>query len=273
MLIGGIKTMSKQSKKKILVLNYEFPPLGGGASPVSSEIVKGLSKRGYDIDVITMSYKNLPRHQIIEGANIYRVRSLRRKKDRSNPIEQLVYILNAFLLFLFKMDKKYDFIHCHFIIPTGVLAYLISSIWNIPYIITSHGSDVLGYNTQRFYKYLYPLLKLPWRKIVNESSLIITPSNYLKEKILEVSGNARIQVIPNGIKKDKFVELEKKNEILLVSRLVESKGVQYVIKAIAEEFLLEYLRKNNWIVKALRIYTNCSMGFDLSFFLLRDLTL
>ena len=28
------------SKKKILILNYEFPPLGGGASPVSYEIAK-----------------------------------------------------------------------------------------------------------------------------------------------------------------------------------------------------------------------------------------
>jgi hypothetical protein len=26
--------------KRILVLNYEFPPLGGGASPVSYEISK-----------------------------------------------------------------------------------------------------------------------------------------------------------------------------------------------------------------------------------------
>lgn len=41
--------------KRILVLNYEFPPLGGGASPVSYELVKGLSETGeYDIDVVTM---------------------------------------------------------------------------------------------------------------------------------------------------------------------------------------------------------------------------
>ena len=33
-------------KLKILVLNYEFPPLGGGASPVSYEIAKGYVKLG-----------------------------------------------------------------------------------------------------------------------------------------------------------------------------------------------------------------------------------
>jgi len=34
----------KDKKLKILMLNYEFPPLGGGASPVSYEIAKGYVK-------------------------------------------------------------------------------------------------------------------------------------------------------------------------------------------------------------------------------------
>lgn len=34
------------NKLKILMLNYEFPPLGGGASPVSYEIAKGYVKLG-----------------------------------------------------------------------------------------------------------------------------------------------------------------------------------------------------------------------------------
>ena len=41
-------------KKKILMLNYEFPPLGGGASPVSYELAKGYVKLGHGVDVVTM---------------------------------------------------------------------------------------------------------------------------------------------------------------------------------------------------------------------------
>jgi|WetSurMetagenome_2_1015567.scaffolds.fasta_scaffold66802_1 hypothetical protein len=37
--------------KKILVLNYEFPPLGGGASPVSYEIAERLSKSPLHSDI------------------------------------------------------------------------------------------------------------------------------------------------------------------------------------------------------------------------------
>ena len=35
---------NNNNKKRILVLNYEFPPLGGGASPVSYELAKGYVK-------------------------------------------------------------------------------------------------------------------------------------------------------------------------------------------------------------------------------------
>lgn len=39
--------------KRILVLNYEFPPLGGGGSPVSFEIAERLSKGvGYGVQSV-----------------------------------------------------------------------------------------------------------------------------------------------------------------------------------------------------------------------------
>ena len=41
------------------MLNYEFPPLGGGASPVSYEIAKGYVKLGNDVGVVTMSFNGL----------------------------------------------------------------------------------------------------------------------------------------------------------------------------------------------------------------------
>ncbi len=45
------------------MLNYEFPPLGGGASPVSYEIAKGYVKFGHNVDVVTMHYRSLPYYE------------------------------------------------------------------------------------------------------------------------------------------------------------------------------------------------------------------
>ena len=79
----------KKIKMKILMLNYEFPPLGGGASPVSYEIAKGYAKLGHKVDVVTMGYKNLPKFEIKEGINIFRVKCWRSKKEICHPWEQL----------------------------------------------------------------------------------------------------------------------------------------------------------------------------------------
>jgi hypothetical protein len=82
-------------KKRILMLNYEFPPLGGGASPVSYELAKGYVKLGHSVDVVTMGFKGLPDYEKKDGINIYRVPCWRTKKEICHPWEQLSYIISA----------------------------------------------------------------------------------------------------------------------------------------------------------------------------------
>ncbi|MCA9485852.1 MAG: glycogen/starch synthase, partial [Nanoarchaeota archaeon] len=77
---------------RILMLNYEFPPLGGGASPVSYEISKGLVKLGHRVDVVTMGYRDLEQVEKKEGINVYRVKCMRSKKEICHPWEQLSYL-------------------------------------------------------------------------------------------------------------------------------------------------------------------------------------
>lgn len=55
---------------KILYLNYEFPPLGGGGSPVSYEIARGYARRGHTVDVVTMGFRDLPSREEVEGISI-----------------------------------------------------------------------------------------------------------------------------------------------------------------------------------------------------------
>jgi len=78
--------------KNILVLNYEFPPLGWWASPVSYEISKWYVELWYQVDVITMWYKGLPEYEKMDWINIYRVKCLRTKKQVCHPWEQLTYL-------------------------------------------------------------------------------------------------------------------------------------------------------------------------------------
>jgi len=140
--------------------------------------------------------------------------------------------------------NKYDICHTHFIIPTGVLALKIKKKFGLEYIITAHGSDVLGYNPR--FKNLYPLLIKKWKSILDNAKKITTPSNFLKDEILkiykEINKN-KIEVIPNGIEEGKFKPMKKEKYILLVSRLFVNKGIQDLFEAVKDIDLKEWTIK------------------------------
>jgi len=217
----------------ILMLNYEFPPIGGGASPVSRDLGRELVKLGHQITVVTMGFHQLPSHEIMDGMNIYRVRCIRTKAFVCHPWEQFSYLISSYFC-IKKMLKTqhFDLVHAHFIIPTGVLALWLKRKYGIHYVITAHGSDVMGYNQRRF-RILHKFLLKPWKCIVSNSDNIVSPSKFLDDLIRKQLPNARSTIIPNGVDTQCFKALPKEKIILVLCRLQETKNVQTVIKAIS----------------------------------------
>jgi glycosyltransferase involved in cell wall biosynthesis len=218
---------------KVLMLSYEFPPLGGGGAKVVYGLTKELARLGHDVDIVTMGFRNLPRHEKLNGANIYRVPCLRTKESICSTPEMVAYALSAFPFVLRLMRRKhYDINHTHFIFPDGLVSYLLKKITKLPYIITAHGSDVPGYNPDRFrieHKILSPI----WRKIVADTDHLVCLSETLKSLVDRHYSGDNISVIPNGIDIDVFQPIQKKHKkILVVSRMFERKGIQYFLKAL-----------------------------------------
>lgn len=225
--------------KRILLLNYEFPPLGRGASPVSYELADRLSQSGdFDIDVVTMGFHGLPKYEEVNPHfRIHRVPCLRSKKGICHPWEQATYLFTGYRKAVALIRKqRYDLCHCHFIIPVGDIALRLKKNFGLPYIITAHGSDVLGYNAR--FKALYPFLVGRWKRILDGTENIISPSNFLKGEILKVYTEfepSKIEVIPNGFDTKKFIPRPKKNWIFSSGVLLPMKGFQYLIQAVSDE--------------------------------------
>ena len=226
--------------KRILVLNYEFPPLGGGASPVSYELALKLSETGdFDIDVVTMGYKDLSKYEEVnKNFRIHRVKCWRSRKEICHPWEQATYLVSGWFKCKELLKKnKYDICHCHFIIPVGVLALRLKKKFGLSYVVTSHGSDVPGFNTDRF-KLLHNFTGHLLCKITSEAKTIISPSNYLRDLILNnISATIKNKtvVIPNGIDTNKFTPQAKKKQIFSSGRLLPRKGFQYLIQAVSAD--------------------------------------
>ena len=217
------------------MLCYEYPPIGGGGAKVVQGLCDELTWQGHNVDLVTMSYKNLPLHEKINNYNIYRIKCLRLKSNICTPLEMITYIFSALpLLIKLCLKNKYEINHTHFIFPDGILAYIIKKLTSLNYVITAHGSDVPGYNPDRF-RILHKFLKPFWRIITRNSKTLIVPSKNLDSLVRKTDEKINTAIIPNGINLNKFSASEKReSKILLVTRMFERKGVQYFIKAISD---------------------------------------
>jgi glycosyltransferase involved in cell wall biosynthesis len=230
--------MPETNKTKLLVLNYEFPPLGGGASPVSYEIATRMAATGkFDIDVVTMGFRDIPDYEELSpNIRVHRVKSWRSKKEICYPWEQATYLIAGFFKARSLIKKnKYAACHTHFIIPTGALAFVLKKLYKLDYIITSHGSDIPGYNSDRF-KLLHKILKVPTRIILNTAKQACSGSQYLADL-----GNKNLnptkpyRVIREGFDETKFAPQKKEKMIFGSGRLLERKGFQNIIKAVSDK--------------------------------------
>jgi len=216
------------------MLCYEYPPLGGGGAKVVDGLTRELINQGQQVDLVTMGFKDLPNFEHKNTLRVFRVKSARLRTSICTWPEMLIYIFLAIPVII-KLCRQNDYCinHTHFIFPDGILAYLLKKIKKIPYIITAHGSDVPGYNPDRF-KILHKLLIPLWRLITSNAEQLIIPSENLNRLVKKVSTNNHTTIIPNGINLNKFSPHKvRENKILVVTRMFERKGVQYFIQALS----------------------------------------
>jgi len=214
---------------------YEFPPIGGGGAKVVFGLSKELIALGHEVDLVTTRFRSRTPAPQVAGLRVHRVPCIRTRQFISYTPELATYIAAAipFSLRLVR-SNKYEINHTHFVFPDGVVAWLLKRYTGLPYILTVHGSDVPGYNPDRFiglHKVLYPL----WKKVIESANHVVSPSEYVKTLVHQSTTTVPITVVPHGYNVNKFLPNQQKQAlILVVSRLFERKGVQHFIKALTE---------------------------------------
>jgi glycogen synthase len=240
----------EQFEMRILVLNYEYPPLGGGAGVATAALAQGLVERGVAVDVVTASAgqeaerRTTPRadERISEGGlTLYRVRSQRTGVHEAGMIGAASYLVNAFPLVrqLLRLHR-YDALHVFFSLPTGAMLPFLN-LRGVPVVVSLRGSDVPGYDphhtgVQRMHRLLNPLTRWIWRR----ADRVVALSESLGRLTAHTLPGLRYAVVPNGVDLTLFhppevVRQPGTNPVrcLAVARLVERKGLGSLIRAVA----------------------------------------
>jgi glycosyltransferase involved in cell wall biosynthesis len=228
---------------RILIVNSEYPPIGGGAGNASAHIADQLEKLGHIVTVVTSRFEKLPHREQSKNITIYRIPSIRRQQDRSNPLEQIVFILSASVWTLSLIPHlRPNATLAFFGVPSGAIAWLIKIIYRIPYVISLRGGDVPGfrpYDFHIYHKLIAPLLRLIWKN----AAAVIANSNGLRHLAHTFDSRFEIPVIPNGVDLELFKTGERAwspPRLLSVGRIVHQKGLDLAMHALGN------LKDLNW---------------------------
>jgi glycosyltransferase involved in cell wall biosynthesis len=220
---------------RILSICYEYPPVGGGGAAVASALNAQLVADGHTVDVVTSAMKDLPASEVCNGVGIYRAACWRRHRHYTTAPELATTLLPAYALGSSIIRRcAPDLIHTHFAFPSGLVARALSARYGIPYVLTAHGSDIPGYNPDRF-GVLHRLLAPVWRGVMRNAAAVVSPSRFLAGLISQ-QVDVPIQVIANGYSPDVTapnLPRPKRNLVLVVARLFPRKGVQHFIDSVA----------------------------------------
>lgn len=226
---------------RILICNYEYPPLGGGGGKITYLLSRELAKR-HELTVITSHWNNLPREQIEYGIRVIRVPVL----FRNNPTSASMLSLASYVPMAIKEGKKFkynsyfDVINTHFVLPTGPVGHYLSGLYKIPNVLTLHGGDI--YDPSKFNSpHRYIFLRVWIRRLLSRANAIVgnshdTLNNMYRYYDAHNLKNKTIK-IPLGVAHSNVDKAPResygfsKNDILLVTigRLIKRKSIIQLI--------------------------------------------
>lgn len=215
---------------RVLMLNYEYPPLGGGTAVANEYILKEFAKQpNLKLDLVTSSSDHYRQERFSKNINIYRLNI--GKKNQQLHQQTMINLISYFIhstIFTLKHKNDYDLIHAFSGLPGGVTAWLSGK----SYLISLRGTEVPGY--EKHFHWISTLLKPITKHTWQKAKFIDANSQYLKKLALKFLPGLKIKVINNGVDSRIFYPAKRRPlqpVIFCSSRMGERKGVKYLIQA------------------------------------------
>lgn len=219
------------------MLNYEYPPLGGGAGAITQKISEGLAAKGHQVVVLTSAFPELPFIEDFGLLKIIRVDAGRKLRYRSSPKQMLHWARASISYFKKNFNaKSFDIVFANFAIPGGIVAQKIKNAFGIPYVIMSHGHDIPWFCKKEMWLF-QALLYFKIKRICKSSEINFIQTEAMKANIdsfLNNKLNEKNIIIPNGWQYKNVANPNEKNKkftIVFSARFVKQKNPMGLLKS------------------------------------------
>ena len=224
---------------RLLMLNNEFPPLGGGTGTVNKAIVdRVLDLEWLEIDLVTSARGREPEtEQYAERVRLIKVPVRNRNIHHATAFELLRYTWLGYREAVrLHRQAPYDLCMAWSAVPAGWIAWRLQRRFALRYIVRVGGADIPGFEAR--YEALYPVLSPFIRRIWKASDTVIAKCRREADMIREVDPATRPIIVPNGVDIVQFAVAEPSAEgkplrLVCVGRLIQRKAQDDIITAVA----------------------------------------
>jgi len=224
----------------ILMINFEYPPLGGGGGVATHDIARELAKR-HNVHVLTTAFRDLPYAEVLDNVTIHRVRVFGRTTLPTATFLSLITFAPAafFAGIRIMMKMKFDVLYALFVIPSGLPAVFLSKLFRVPFVLTFIGGDIYD-PSKGISPHRHILLRAIIRFIASSAKALTAISHDTKTRTIELHGvTQEITVVPIGLMPKDVPSASRaqlgylEDDIICVSigRLVPRKGYDILLKA------------------------------------------
>lgn len=186
-----------------LLINYEYPPIGGGGGNATREIARALVRRGHAATVLTTRWADQPAEAFEDSIRLIRLNSPRRHADRSNIYEMGCFMSAALARGLKRLGAfRPDAVIGFFALPGGPPTIQIAHHFRVPSIVCLRGGDVPGSSPDLawMHRMFAPMLRRVWKG----ADHLVANSEGLAELARKFEPGVRVDVIPNGVDIERF---------------------------------------------------------------------
>jgi glycosyltransferase involved in cell wall biosynthesis len=220
----------------LLLINYEFPPVGGGAANATWELARALVQLGHRPIVLTARFRDRNSAATPAGVTLIEVSALRRRREACTPFEMATFAVSAsFRIRRILRRERIDGMIAFFSIPCGPIAWWGARGTGVPYVVSLRGGDVPGTEPglHRIHRWLTPVR----RRVLKAARAVIANSLALQQRAV-VADALPVGVIPNGVDSTYFVPAASKPppqpfRWLFVGRLQAQKNLGWLITRLA----------------------------------------
>ena len=222
----------------VLMINNEFPPLGGGTATVNANLLRAFADDdSLSIELITSS-GGASKCTLTPNRNtrIHRVKVKTQNSPHHATILDLVSFIISALPYSLKLHRKQDFdlIFAWATLPAGMLAWILKKVNGTPYIVRVSGPDIPGWEKRYsiLTKILSPIIKMIWR----DAAITTAKSEEERAAVLRCCAGLKVSLLPTAVPSNGNTPLRRVNrpiKFLYVARLIARKRHELLLRTLA----------------------------------------